>query len=262
MRALAAACAVTLVSVGTGWAVDQPEPISPDRAGSGTSAATVGRGAFQLETGLAYARESIAGSPPERRFTVEAAIRAGVTEQLELTIEAEPLVWLRGADDEIGPGNVALGAKYRFLDAREGSWVPALAWLPSAKLPVTDPPIGTGKADFRSLLLASFALPEQVSVDLNAGLAANGQRRPSGYLLQALVAATVSRDFADVWTLFTDVFYSSREDRDSRDSVQLDAGIVWRVARDVALDASGVTSLAGPGPDWAVRAGVSVRFGR
>ena len=46
------------------------------------------------------------------------------------------------------------------------------------------------------------------------------------------------------------------------DRVQLDAGIVWRLARDVALDASGVTSLAGPGPDWAVRAGVSVRFGR
>jgi hypothetical protein len=30
----------------------------------------------------------------------------------------------------------------------------------------------------------------------------------------------------------------------------------------VALDASVVTSLVGQGPDWGLRAGVSVRFGR
>jgi hypothetical protein len=43
--------------------------------------------------------------------------------------------------------------------------------------------------------------------------------------------------------------------------VLLDLGVIWRPTRNVALDASAVTALAGRGPDWALRAGVSVRFG-
>jgi hypothetical protein len=262
VKTLAAACVLALLPLGAGWAAEEPEPINPDRAGAATSAATVGRGAIQIEAGLAYEHERVAGSPSERRFTVEATLRAGVTERLELRVQGEPLVRLRGAEDATDHGDFGLGAKYRFLDAPEDSWQPSLALLPFVTLPVSEPPIGTGKTDFGALLLASFALPAQMSLDVNAGLAAIGQTRPGGYLLQAIVAAGGSRDLAAGLTLFSDVFYTSRDERASRDSVVLDAGVVWRPTRDVAFDASGVTSLTGPGPDWAVRAGVSVRFGR
>ena len=261
MRSLLAAGALALLPLGA-WAAEEPEPIAPDRAGAATSTATVGRGAWQLEAGLAYQRERIAGSPTERRFTVEAALRAGITERLELRVDGEPLVRLRGAEDDTSHGDFRLGAKYRFLDATEGAWGPSLAVLPFVKLPVAEEPIGSGKTDFGSLLLASFALPGQVSLDVNAGLAAVGQSRPGGYLLQAIVAAGVSRDLIDWLTLFSDVFYASRDERAGRDSVVLDAGVIWRPRRDVAVDASVVTSLTGPGPDWALRAGVSIRFGR
>ena len=50
--------------------------------------------------------------------------------------------------------------------------------------------------------------------------------------------------------------------RGDRYGVVLDAGVLWRPTRDLALDLSAVTSLAGSGPDWLVRAGVSVRSGR
>ncbi len=261
MRSLAGACALALLPLGA-WAADEPEPISPDRAGASLSTTTVGRGAVQLETGLAYERERIGGSPTERRFTVEAALRAGVTERLELRIEAEPLVRLRGAEDDTDHGDFTVSAKYRFLDASEGSWRPSLGVLPFVKLPVAEAPIGSGKTDFGALLLASFALPGQVSLDVDAGLAAVGQSRPGGYLLQAIVAAGASRDLTDWLTLFSDLVYASRAERAARDSVALDAGVIWRPTRDVAVDASVVTSLAGPGPDWAVRGGVSIRFGR
>jgi hypothetical protein len=260
VRSLIAACALALLPLGA-WA-DEPEPIAPDRAGAATGAGTVGRGAVQLEAGLAYERERIAGSPTDRRFTVEAVLRAGVTERLELRVDGQPLVRLRGVEDDTSHGDFGLGAKYRFLDATDGSWVPALAVLPFVKLPVAEEPIGSGKTDFGALLLASFALPGQLSLDVNAGLAAVGQSRPNGYLLQAIVAAGVSRDLVDWLTLFSDVIYHSREERAGRDSVVLDAGVIWRPSRDVAVDASVVTSLAGPGPDWALRAGVSLRFGR
>jgi hypothetical protein len=44
--------------------------------------------------------------------------------------------------------------------------------------------------------------------------------------------------------------------------VGADAGVVWTVARDVAVDAAVATSLKGPLPDYALKTGVSVRFGR
>jgi hypothetical protein len=39
-------------------------------------------------------------------------------------------------------------------------------------------------------------------------------------------------------------------------------GVRGLVTKDVALDVAVGTSLVGPGPDYAVKAGVSVRFGR
>jgi hypothetical protein len=255
VRSLAAACALALLPLGAGAA--EPEPIGPDRAGASTATSTVGRGAFQLEAGVAYEWERIGGSPSDRRFTVETALRGGVTERLELRVEGEPLVRLRGAEDETGHGDVTLSAKYRLLDAADDTWPPSLGVLPFVKLPVTEEPIGSGKTDFGALLLASG-----VSLDANAGLAAVGQSRPGGYLLQVILAAGASRDLTEWLTLFGDVIYASREERSGRDSVVLDAGVIWRPTRDVAIDASAVTSLAGLGPDWALRGGVSIRFGR
>jgi outer membrane putative beta-barrel porin/alpha-amylase len=241
---------------------ESAEPISPDRAGASTSTDTVGRGAVQVESGLAYLHESVGGEPAERRFRVEAGLRAGVTERLELRLEGLPLVRLRGAEDETGLGEIFVLAKYRFVDAADEWWRPALGVLPFVKLPVSEEPLGSGKTDFGAILLASFALPGQVSLDLNAGLAAVGQSRPGGYLVQALAAAGASRDVADGLTLFTELVYTSRDERDGRDSLLVDLGAIWRPTPTVALDASAVTSLAGRGPDWALRAGVSVRFGR
>src|SRR4029453_9374990 len=105
-------------------------------------------------------------------------------------------------------GGFGRGAKFLFLDAPEDSWQPSLALLPFVTLPVSEPPIGTGNTDFGALLLASFALPAQMSPDVNPGLAALRQTRPGGYLLQAIVAAGGSRDLAAGLTLFSDVFYT------------------------------------------------------
>ena len=261
MRRLALALLVLLLPLGA-WADEEVEPIAPDRASASVSANTVGRGAFQLETGFAYLTERVGGAPTERRFRIEAGLRAGVTERLELRIEGFPLIRVRGAEDETGNGDFLVGAKYRFIEAPKDSWLPSLGVFPFVKLPVAEEPLGSGKTDVGALLLASFALPGQLSLDLNAGLVAVGQLHPDGYLLQALVAAGLSRDVAESVTLFTDLVYASRDERVGRDSVLFDLGAVWRPTRNIALDASVVTSLAGSGPDWAVRGGVSVRFGR
>ncbi len=260
MRRAALVLGLLLLPLGAGAA--EVEPISPDRAGAATGAATVGAGAVQLEAGVAYGRERIAASPTERRFGVELAVRVGLTERLDVGFTGEPVVVQRGEDSVTDHGDFSLTAKYRFLDAAEGSWLPSLAVLPFVTLPVNDPPLGSGKTDVGALLLASFGLPAHFNLDLNAGLVAVGQSRPSGYLLQGVVAAGLSRDLTERVTLFSDLLYASRDERDGRHHVSLDAGVMVRPTPAIALDASVVTTLAGSGPEWTLRGGVSVRFGR
>jgi len=258
LTSLGLTLSLALLPLGAG-AVEDAEPIVPDRAGLSTSTATVGRGVVQIETGVAYRYERTGGASSDRRFNVDLLLRIGVAERLEVGFFGDPIVVQRGAVDVTDHGDFVLAAKYRFLDAPEGSWLPSLGLLPFVKLPVSEEPLGSGKTDVGALLLVSLGLPAQFNLDFNGGLAAVGQSRPSGYLLEAILAAGLSRDLGERLTLFTDLFYATR---DGRDGLLLDAGVIWRPTPDVALDASVVTSLAGRGPDWALRGGVSVRFGR
>jgi hypothetical protein len=234
--------------------------IQPDRAGVARNALTGRPGEVQLETGLQYFHESVGGSPSARRLGVEANLTVGLTERLELALDAEPLVRLRGPEDETGAGDVFVGLKYRFYDPPADTALPTLAGLTFVKIPVASRPIGSTEVDLAMVLLASFELPGELGVDLNAGVGLAGQ--PDGWLVRALLALGVARDVGRGFTLFTDVFYTTREERGGRDRVGLDAGVIWTPTRDLAFDVSGVTSLAGAGPDWGVRGGMSIRFGR
>ncbi|OLC16377.1 MAG: hypothetical protein AUH29_05165 [Candidatus Rokubacteria bacterium 13_1_40CM_69_27] len=238
--------------------------IDPDRPDVTNSARTLRRGAVQIETGLEYARASLGGGESERRFSVQAALRLGITDRLEIGLAGEPLVRLRGAEDDTGHGDLALGGKYRFLDSIKGdAWRPDLGVQPFLKLPIADAPIGSGRPDFGAQLLASFDLPGDVGLDINAGLAVVGQTRPRGYLLQALASASLQRDLIpERLVAFAEIFFASREQRGERDRLSADVGLIYRLTPTLALDAAVETSLAGPAPDYAVRAGVSVRFDR
>ena len=259
LRLVLGACG--LVACVHGLAGAQPR-LDPDRPDATDSAKTVPPAAVQIEAGLGYGRSSVGGSPDERRLAVEAIFRAGLTERLEVRLGGEPFVRLRGADEDTGHGDVTLGLKYRFLDARDGAWWPAVGVLPSVKLPVAGEPIGSERPDFALLGLASFTLPWELGLDVNAGPALIGQSRPDGYLLQAVTSVSLSRELGERLASFVEVFYASRARRDARDSVGLDAGLIYFVSRSLALDVAAETSLAGPGPDWALTAGISVRFGR
>lgn len=256
------AAALTLALAPPAAARAEEGQVETDRPDVTNSAKTVPAGAFQIEGGVEYARSRTGGRPAERRFSVEVTVRAGLTERLEIQVGGEPLVHLRGAGDETDVGDVTLGLKYRVLDPSGGSAWPALGLQPFVKLPTAGAPIGSERADFRVLGLASFDLPARFGLDVNAGLAAVGQSRPSGYLVQALASASLSREIAEGLTPFLELFFASRGERDGRNRLGFDTGVVYLLTRRVALDAAIETSLVGQGPDYAVRAGLTVRFGR
>ena len=236
--------------------------VTPDRPGVTDSTHTVLLGAFQIEGGLEYARTNVAASPAERRLAVQAALRVGLADRLEVRLEGEPLVRLRGAEEDTGHGDLTLGLRYRFLDAPEGRWWPSLGAEPFVRLPIAHAPIGSERPDFGFLALASLDLPSQMSLDVNTGLVAVGQACPNGYLLQALTSASLERAISARLSGFVELFFASRGERDGRDALGLDAGLVYLLTRRVALDVSVGTGLNGRGPEYLFRAGGSARFGR
>jgi hypothetical protein len=266
VRRVALAVAVVLAAVTPAPAAD--DSIEPDRPDVTNGAKTVGAGRIQVESGVFYGRERRApmgddrDRRDDRRLAVETTVRVGVTGSLELRLEAEPYVRLRGFDEEDGHGDFNLSAKWRFFETPEGAAWPSLALVPFVKLPVTEEPIGSGKTDAGVTLVASFDLPGGLGLDANAGVAVIGQSRPGGSLVQARASASVSREIVEGLATFGEVFYGSRDEWAGGNRVGLDAGLVWKVARTLALDVAAGTLVHGSGPDWFVRAGVSVRFGR
>lgn len=255
--------AISLLHLSGGLSLaESPSRVAPDRPDVTDSTETVPFGALQLEAGLEYARTSLAASPAERRLAVEALLRAGLTDRFEVRLAGEPLVRLQGALEETDHGDLTLGFKYRFLDSENGRWWPALGVESFVKFPIAEAPIGSERPDLGLLALASLGLPWQLSLDLNAGLAAVGQVRPNGYLLQALVSASLGHDVTDRLSTFVELVFTSRGDRDGRNTLGFDTGVVYLLTRRLALDAAVGTSLTGRGPEYFFRAGSSVRFGR
>lgn len=258
-----AAFALTLALVlAVGTAEAQEGRVEPDRPSVTNSARTVPRGAFQIESGMEYARTSLGGAPVERRGSVQVTGRAGVLDRLELRLEAEPLVRLTGPEDETGVGDVVLGAKWKYLDGPEAAPWLSLGLLPFVKLPTAEEPIGSERADLGLLLLASLELPANVGFDMSAGVVAVGQSRPSGHLLQALVSGAFSLEIAERLLPFVEVVYAGPAEWDGLAGLSLGGGFVYRLTRRLALDAAVFTSLVGRAPDYAVRAGLTLRIGR
>ncbi len=242
--------------------VSAAEEIQSDRPEVTESARLLPRGAAQLETGFLYSSQRAAGLPTEKVFGIEGVLRIGVARDFEVNLESDPLVRVRGPQDDTGFGDVTLGVRYRFLEeAEDETWPPNLAVKPFVKLPVASEPIGTGRPDFGALLLASFALPWEMELEVNAGGAAIGQVDSGGYRAQAIASASLSRDIVERLNAFVELFYSSRQQRDQGQQLAVNVGLVYRITATFAVDAGVQTPLFGGEPDYMIRTGLSVRFG-
>ena len=233
--------------------------IEPDRPEVTESARLVPRGALQLESGLAYSRERRGGRPTEEIFEAETDLRIGLLHDVELDVGGSPLVRVRGREDDTGVGDVTVGVRYRFVEGFEDAqWPPHLGVKVFAKLPASEEPIGTGRPDFGVLLLASLELPHEFELEVNVGAAAVGQTRPNGYLAQAIATAALARDITPSLRSFIEMLFNSADERGGRGLLAVNVGLIYRLTRRLAIDAGIQTSLAGQGPDYVVRTGLSV----
>ena len=259
-RSPAVACltAAALAAGSGSTGAETREPINPDRPGASTSAETLLRGLWQIETGLEYARESNAGERT-RTFSGALTVRYGLLDGVELRLDGQPFVVLRGDEHAAGLGDTAVGAKIRLLEGEDGTIRPTLSVLPVLKLPTAPEPIGTRRPDAALIGLASWDLG-RVDLDVNAGVAAIGQRDSDSYQLQALAVVAVQMEVTPTARVFADVFFTSPGERDGRHQLGMTVGGLYLVTPDAALDAAVQTTLAGRGPEYVLQAGISLRF--
>jgi Putative MetA-pathway of phenol degradation len=250
---------VALLLVGVSAPAIPAADIEPDRPEVTESAKLVPRGAVQLESGVAWLRERQAGVASERTFQIEADLRIGVAHDVELNLGWEPFVRVRGPRDDTGSGDVTVGIRYRFLEgADDQPWPPHLALKAFARVPTSDEPLASGRPDFGGLILGSFALPIDFELEVNLGAAAIGVNRPNGYLAQGFATASLKRDLTPSLFGFLEFLFNTRTERDGREHFAVNVGLVYRVTGRVAIDAGIQTSLAGRGPDYVARTGLSV----
>jgi len=257
---LIALCAI--LALGASVAAAEEDFIPTDRPSVSTSTVTVPPGALQIESGVEYTRSRLSHGQNEQQFLVDVLLRAGITSRLEARLDMNPLVWLKDADTNIGFGDLTLSVKYRFFDSPEGSRWPSLGVLPFVKLPTARSPIGSERVDFGCTALATFDLPWQLSLDANVGLAGLGQSQGAAFLLQETVSASLNRQISARWAMYGELFYASPSERGSRDVVGFDTGVQFLVLPRVVLDMAAQVARGTPGPDFAIRVGLSVRFGR
>jgi len=244
------------------WAAAAPaQDINPDRPDLTTSAEVVPAGTLQIETGLEYERARVGGGPSERQLSVQGVLRLGLTPALEVSLEGAPFVWLRAGEDDHGSGDYTVGLKYRFHGPPPDGAGPALALKPFVKLPTAREPIGSERPDFGALLLMTLGLPWGLGLDANAGVAAIGQRRPDGFIAQGIASASLSWAVTERLTTITELFFTTRDERDGRDRLLTTLALIYRVTPRLAVDAGVQTTLTGRGPDWAALIGLSVRLG-
>ena len=246
-----------------GASLASAQSIDPDRPDLTTSAKLVGGGRLELETGFDYEQARVGGSPVEKRLTLLATLRAGVTDTLELSLEAQPYGWRwSGGADDNGSSDYTLGSKYRLFVPPAASGAPLLALRSYVKLPTASQPIGSGRPDFGEILLMTLGLPWGLSLDANAGVAAIGVTRPNGFIPQGIVSGSLSWAVTDRLSTITELYFTTRSERDARDSLLATVALMYQVTQSLALDIGARTALVGTGPDWAVLGGLSVRFGR
>jgi hypothetical protein len=251
------ACGWLVASMG--WASEDDRfTVEPDRPDISNSTHTVPVRALQVELGLEYVR--FHHDTTERRLALQTTLRTGLTDRLEVRLDSEPLVRVQEDSDEVGLGDIALGVKARVFEPAEGQRWPTLGLQPFVKIPTARTPIGSGRLDGGFLVLADQDLPWEMQLTVNAGLVVVGQ--PHGALLQGLASASLSREFWGRLSPFAEVFFASRDEREGPDTVGVDAGVVYRVTRRVAVDAAAEVTLNRHRPDYALRTGLSLLLGR
>lgn len=231
--------------------------IATDRPDFVESAATVGAGALQLETSLAYART---GPPGLRQaaWTTPTLLRVGVATHLELRLESDG--WIRdasppGLGSQDGMADLAVGLKWHTSDQRRG--LPGTALLLHADLP-------SGAASHRGegvrpslRAVGEWTLPRGFSLGVMPGLVLDDT--DEGRHLAGLVGAVVALELSRRLRGFAEISYERiAAERYGGTAGTVNTGMAFLVSPHVQIDGGVSWGVTDGAPDFSATAGLSL----
>lgn len=239
------------------------DAINADRPGIADGSAVVGKGRFQIETGLQQEFRNRLG---EKKHTILAPtlLRLGLSEAWEMRIESNVHAWERvtAADGEFSKSSastpISLGAKYRFWESDDVR--PALGMIARVF-----PPSGSGGSRTRHTtgdvrLVADWDFAPDWSLNPNIGVAR--YEDGAGKTFSAgLFAVTLSYSVNDKLNVFLDGAAQTREQKNGKSMTVYDAGLAYLLTPDTQLDLSvGIRGSGDTPANQFIGAGISVRF--
>lgn len=231
-----------------------PHSVQPERPTVATHAGVVGRGWFEIETGLE--RDRLDG---ETALALPTVIKVGLTRRTQLNLG---LPMAGPAGQSVGPGDLSVGLKWRL--ANDLPVLREFAVLPTLKFSTGSFAQGRGTSTTdASLLLISSRTIGQFSVDVNAGMtlrSGGGVRAPTfASLWTVSVGAEVRGPFGWVAELYG--YPGTTGLAGSPAVVGFLTGPTYSVRPWLAFDTGIIAPVTGPQP-WAVFAGTVVNAGR
>jgi Putative MetA-pathway of phenol degradation len=240
------------------------DEIATDRPDFVESSDVVGKGRIQIETSLAYERDSRDGSRTRTRAT-PTLLRLGISDTVELRLETEGALRQRvreaGLTTKVsGQADLSLGAKWHVQDGDEAARQPGMAWLLHADG-------DTGSGAFRGQgwrpslrLVAEWEFAGGYSLGVMPGLFVErneaGQRYTGG-----LLGVVVGKSITELTRGFVEVAAQQlASGRNGGPVTALNMGLAHLLTPTVQVDTAVSWGLTKHTPDFGWTAGLSVRF--
>lgn len=231
-----------------------PHAVQPERPTVATHAGTVAPGWFEIETGIEHDHIAAAQNTD---FT-PTVLKLGLASHVQLSIFGSAVRTIAGS----GPGDLAIGAKWRLLD--DAPVVGDFAILPTLKFPTGSAARGTGTGTTDgSLLLISSHDFGGVAMDLNIGYTRRGGDGTNAPTSATLWTASFGGPFASAvgWVFETYGYPGTSGPAGQAPIVAMLLGPTVLPRSWLAFDAGLIIPVAGPQPHSLYAGGV-INVGR
>lgn len=155
-------------------------------------------------------------------------------------LQLSAVVSLAYSRDEGGPAHVGvadteLGAKYRFLHQREGSWMPDVGLFPKIELPTAGRRFGSGRV--------GFSVPLWLQKDVGAWSLFGGggwtYNPGAGGRNYSFGGLALTRSVTKAFSIGGELYHQAADAIDTRASTGLGVGAAWQIAPKWSIIGSG-----------------------
>lgn len=153
----------------------------------------------------------------------------GITDNLQIGVQAPyNFAQTDGAGSNFGIGDVALTAKYRFIEADDNGWRPSFAFAPKLTLPAGSQARGLGSGQIQGFL--PLWVSKQIDPWTLFGGGAYTINPGPGQLNWWYFGVGAVRSLTDSFSLGAELYHSTKPGRGQRDSTGFNIGVIYNIS--------------------------------